>query len=193
MRLSSSLPRQKKALMLLLWVTAPNISAADKLNEAWSGSEEVIFLLAVVVSQSSQFVALSSAIVPTSPLPQINVRHWVPGMLQRHTCEMFRTGIQSGVVVPCSRCSRNPIVFPAEARDNPLGLISVTRCRWVPERRIDRSIEVAGGEMRCCAVAPAKPRLIEADVFYRQSSVSGLTATFYPTCPLTLSISAAVH
>lgn len=84
-------------------------------------------------------------------------------------------------------------MFPAMARDNPPGLISITRCRWVLERRIDRSIEVAAGEMRCCAVAPAEPRLIEADVFYGQSSVSDSTETFQPTRPLTLSASAAVH
>lgn len=84
-------------------------------------------------------------------------------------------------------------MFRAKATDNPPGLISVTRCRWVPERRIDRSIEVAAGEMRCCAAAPAKLRLIEADVFYRRSSVSGSTATFQPTRPLKLSISAVAH
>lgn len=38
-----------------------NISAADRLNGAWSGSEELIFFL--WVSQSSRFVALSSTIV----------------------------------------------------------------------------------------------------------------------------------
>lgn len=86
-----------------------------------------------------------------------------------------------------------PSAFPAEARDNPPGLISVTRSRWVPERRIDCLIEVATGEMRCCAAAPAKPRLIEADVFYRRCSVSRSAGTFPPTRPLTLSVSAAAE
>lgn len=88
---------------------------------------------------------------------------------------------------------RESAAFPAMARDNPPGLISVTRCRWVLRRRIDCPIEVAAGEMRCCAAAPTEPRLIEADVFYRQSSVSAAMETFQLTRPLALFASAAVH
>lgn len=92
-------PAKKKHLRWVLWVTAPNISAADRLNGARSGSEEVIFFLAAAVLQSSQFVAVSSAIVPTSPLLQINVRRWRLETLQRNTCETFHGGIQSAVEV----------------------------------------------------------------------------------------------
>lgn len=92
------LPVKKKHLCWVLWVTAPNISAADRLNGARSCSEEVIFFLAAAVSQSSQFVAVSSAIVPTSPLLQINVRRWRLETLQRYICETFH-GIQSAVEV----------------------------------------------------------------------------------------------
>lgn len=76
-------PVKKKSTYVGSVGDSTNISAADRLNEAWSGSEEVIFFLAAVVSHSSQFVqsSLSSAIVPASPLPQINVRRWLPGTL----------------------------------------------------------------------------------------------------------------
>lgn len=105
-------PCQKKSTYAGAVGDSTNISAADRLNEAWSGSEEVIFFLAAVVSQSSQFVALSSAIVPTSPFPQINVQRWLPGALQPRTCETFRAGIQSGVVVSAAAAPGTRSCFP---------------------------------------------------------------------------------
>lgn len=56
---------------------------------------------------------------------------------------------------PQNSFSRNPALYHSSQRQSS-GLISVTRCRQVPERRIDSSMEVAGDETRCPA-AGVKP------------------------------------